>query len=149
MTTNVSRNTVPFYALSRGLGYLLLVILILCATLHGQALAQQAPGTGSEMGSAGSPTSHPSTPEGIRNEEKVFLTSLDERIERIERVLQGMSKIGRLAESRSLENKIMAREQKRLAISILIALIVIALIFPPHHMASEQEAIAGVVRSVR
>jgi hypothetical protein len=102
----------------------------LCATFHGQALAQQAPATGSEMGSAVSTTTKPSTPEGIKNEEKAFLASLDERIERIEKALQGMSKIGKLAESRTLENKILAREQKRLAISILIVLIAIALIFP-------------------
>jgi hypothetical protein len=130
MTTKLSRNTIPFYSLSRGLGCFLPVILILCATFHGQALAQQAPATGSEMGSAVSTTTKPSTPEGIKNEEKAFLASLDERIERIEKALQGMSKIGKLAESRTLENKILAREQKRLAISILIVLIAIALIFP-------------------
>lgn len=128
MTTKVSGNTVPFYSRSRGLGYCLLVtLLILCATFHGQALAQQTPATGGEIGAA---KQRPLTPEGVRDEEKAFLSSLDDRIDRIEKLLDGMSRIGKLAESRTLENKILAREQKRLAISILIVLIVIALIFP-------------------
>jgi hypothetical protein len=127
MTIKVSRNTLNVYSLSRGLGCLLLAIFILGATFPGHALAQQAPPAGGEPSSA---AIHSAAPEGLRNEEKAFLASLDERVERIERVLDRIGKIGKIAESRSLENKIMAREQKRLAISILLVLIAIALIFP-------------------
>ena len=126
MTIKVSRNSVPLYSLFRGLGCLLLILLILCATLHGQALAQQSPSAQGEV-SSGKDSSDPAN---LRNEEKAFLKSLDERIEKIESVLHGISRIAKLAESRTLDNKLMGREQKRLAISILIVLIFIALIFP-------------------
>jgi hypothetical protein len=116
---------VPLYSLSGAFSCFLLVLLLF-APFQGQALGQTTPLAGGEISSGTDRPAHP----GLREEEKAFLASLDERIERIENVLQGVSRIGKIAESRSLENKIMAREQKRLAIGILLVLMTIALIFP-------------------
>ncbi len=126
MTIKVSRNSIPFYSLPRCLACVLLVLLILSAAFQGQAWAQQKPPVGGEISSS---TDGP-VPASFRKEESDFLTSLDDRIKKMENVLQGISRIGKISESRSLDNKIMAREQRRLAIGILIVLMIIALIFP-------------------
>jgi hypothetical protein len=126
MTIKVSRNIVPLYSLPRCLACFLLALLVLCATCQGQAWGQQPPQVGGEISSSTDRTASV----GLTEEEKVFLESLDARIKKMEEVLQGISRIGKIAESRSLDNKIMAREQRRLAFGILIVLMTIALIFP-------------------
>jgi hypothetical protein len=119
-------NNVLRYSLSRGFGCLMLMLLMLCPTFQGPALAQTTEPTATEISSG----TDRAASAALREEERAFLASLDERIQRIEGVLQGISRIGKIAESRSLENKILAREQKRLAIGILLILMFIALIFP-------------------
>lgn len=126
MTIKKSRNSVLLNSLPRGLACCLLVLVVLCATFQGQAWGQQTRQSGGEISSSTDPTA----PAALKQEENKFLSSLDERIKKMGEVLDGISRVSRIAESRSLENKILAREQRRLAFGILIVLMCIALIFP-------------------